>query len=200
MCHFGLSQRRLLLCIIYLKCFTILHDLVSRNLSRFLWWMRVTQIQIIVSLFVEGLRFEDLLIKSLVVVVSRTHFVEDSPTNKTVTYLQRSARVKMYPDTVALLLKHYCFFVSLVHFQSCWNCHRWSAVIQSMSSRPPRKNSLELQEPTSSFAPNDESYHTAWNTVYALWIPLKYLYRLCFVFMYPVRFLYGCIMICCHAK
>lgn len=46
--------------------------------------------------------------------------------------------------------------IFLVRFQSCRSCHHWSAAIQSMSSRPWRKNSLAPQETLSSTAPNSE--------------------------------------------
>lgn len=98
------------------------------------------------------------------------------------------------------------FSIFLVHFQSCWSCHPWSAAIQSTSSSPWRKNSLGLQEPMSSTAPNSKGLpHTMGYTLYALWIHLHprfslvwiYLYHLCLVFLYTVSFLFCFIMKYC---
>lgn len=90
------------------------------------------------------------------------------------------------------------FSIFLVHFQSCWSCHPWSAAIRSTSSSPWRKNSLGLQEPMSSTAPNSKGLpHSMGYTLYALWIHPRfslvwiYLYHLCLVFLYTVSFLFA---------
>lgn len=79
------------------------------------------------------------------------------------------------------MIKLVSFFIFLVRFQSCWSCHHWFAVIQSIFSSPARKNSLDLQEYRSSTATNSEG--TPHSITNYPWI---------YVFVSLVPFLYVC--------